>query len=91
MKREDVKKQIPNITEDQLTQPQVEGSSVLFLFSHRSLLPPVHLQVGHMVVFRQRKSHPKTFVLRWFSVVEQSNLNPNHCPLGHLWRQSHRK
>ena len=24
-------------------------------------------------------------------LVEQSNLNPNHCPLGHLWRQSHRK
>ena len=24
-------------------------------------------------------------------LVERSNPNPNHCPLGHLWRQSHRK
>ena len=24
-------------------------------------------------------------------LVEQSNLNPNHCPLGHLWRRFHRK
>ena len=24
-------------------------------------------------------------------LVERSNLNPNHCPLGHLWRQFHRK
>ena len=24
-------------------------------------------------------------------VVERSNPNPNHCPLGHLWRRSHRK
>ena len=23
-------------------------------------------------------------------LVERSNLNPNHCPLGHLWQQSHR-
>ena len=76
MKREELKKQIHNITEDQLTQPQVEGSSVLFLFSHRSLLTPVHLQVGHMVVFRQRKSHPKTFILRWFSVVEARGIEP---------------
>ena len=22
---------------------------------------------------------------------ERSNLNPNHCPLGHLWQRSHRK
>ena len=22
---------------------------------------------------------------------ERSNLNPNHCPLGHLWRRFHRK
>ena len=24
-------------------------------------------------------------------LVERSNLNPNHCPLGHLWRRFHRK
>ena len=24
-------------------------------------------------------------------MVERSNLNPNHCPLGHLWRRFHRK
>ena len=24
------------------------------------------------------------------TTVERSNLNPNHCPLGHLWQQSHR-
>ena len=24
-------------------------------------------------------------------VLERSNPNPNHCPLGHLWRQFHRK
>ena len=24
-------------------------------------------------------------------MVERSNPNPNHCPLGHLWRQFHRK
>ena len=23
--------------------------------------------------------------------LERSNLNPNHCPLGHLWRRFHRK
>ena len=23
--------------------------------------------------------------------VERSNPNPNHCPLGHLWRRFHRK
>ena len=25
------------------------------------------------------------------SLVERSNPNPNHCPLGHLWRRFHRK
>ena len=25
------------------------------------------------------------------SLVELSNPNPNHCPLGHLWRRFHRK
>ena len=24
-------------------------------------------------------------------LVERSNPNPNHCPLGHLWRRFHRK
>ena len=24
-------------------------------------------------------------------LVERSNPNPNHCPLGHSWRQFHRK
>ena len=24
-------------------------------------------------------------------MVERSNPNPNHCPLGHLWRRFHRK
>ena len=26
-----------------------------------------------------------------FVLGERSNLNPNHCPLGHLWRRFHRK
>ena len=25
------------------------------------------------------------------SHLERSNPNPNHCPLGHLWRRFHRK
>ena len=28
-------------------------------------------------------------VLVW--KLERSNPNPNHCPLGHLWRRFHRK
>ena len=24
-------------------------------------------------------------------LTEYYNLNPNHCPLGHLWRRFHRK
>ena len=24
-------------------------------------------------------------------LLERSNPNPNHCPLGHLWRRFHRK
>ena len=24
-------------------------------------------------------------------LAERSNPNPNHCPLGHLWRRFHRK
>ena len=30
-------------------------------------------------------------VLDYYAEVERSNPNPNHCPLGHLWRRFHRK
>ena len=36
---------------------------------------------------KQKTSVISTLVL----LVERSNPNPNHCPLGHLWRQFHRK
>lgn len=26
-----------------------------------------------------------------YILLERSNPNPNHCPLGHSWRQFHRK
>ena len=37
------------------------------------------------------KQKPQRTFIRWGLLVERSNPNPNHCPLGHLWRQSHRK
>ena len=37
------------------------------------------------------KQKPQRICIRWGFLVERSNPNPNHCPLGHLWRQSHRK
>ena len=37
----------------------------------------------------QNKNLNVLYTLRF--LVERSNLNPNHCPLGHLWRRFHRK
>ena len=39
--------------------------------------------------FRQKKNSSIFTTLEF--LVERSNPNPNHCPLGHLWRQFHRK
>ena len=40
------------------------------------------------VITKQKLQYP---VRRLEFLVERSNPNPNHCPLGHLWRQFHRK
>ena len=47
----------------------------------------------HPRLWPQRSYIRKTPVYFYTSVflVERSNPNPNHCPLGHLWRQFHRK
>ena len=47
----------------------------------------------HPRLWPQRGHIRKTPVYFYTSVflVERSNPNPNHCPLGHLWRQFHRK
>ena len=37
------------------------------------------------------KQKPQRTCIRRGFLVERSNLNPNHCPLGHLWRRFHRK
>ena len=37
-----------------------------------------------------KKKNQNTNVF-WFFLVERSNPNPNHCPLGHLWRRFHQK
>ena len=38
-----------------------------------------------------KKQNPHRSAVRGVAfLVERSNLNPNHCPLGHLWRQFHR-
>ena len=37
---------------------------------------------------KQKLQHPVR-ILEF--LVERSNPNPNHCPLGHLWRRFHRK
>ena len=37
------------------------------------------------------KQKPQRTCIRWGFLVERSNPNPNHCPLGHLWRRFHRK
>ena len=47
----------------------------------------------HPRLWPQRSYIRKTPVYFYTSVflVERSNPNPNHCPLGHLWRRFHRK
>ena len=62
-----------------------------------SLFPP-QAAVGSAVVRIHPPSEPGFVVKQKTSVfstlvflVERSNPNPNHCPLGHLWRRFHRK
>ena len=40
------------------------------------------------VITKQKLQYPVR-ILEF--LVERSNPNPNHCPLGHLWRRFHRK
>ena len=48
--------------------------------------PPAFVSLTH----KQNKKLQRNKYARAF-LVERSNPNPNHCPLGHLWRRFHRK
>ena len=58
-----------------------EHSSVPMLFESTRL-------ASGKVITKQKLQYPVR-ILEF--LVERSNPNPNHCPLGHLWRRFHRK
>jgi len=46
--------------------------------------------LGYALKSFGQKKNSSIFTILEF-LVERSNPNPNHCPLGHLWRRFHRK
>ena len=57
------------------------------LFDGSMLFESTRLASGK-VITKQKLQYPVR-ILEF--LVERSNLNPNHCLLGHLWRRFHRK
>ena len=57
------------------------------LFGGSMLFESTRLASGK-VITKQKLQYPVR-ILEF--LVERSNPNPNHCPLGHSWRQFHRK
>ena len=71
------------------------------LFSELVGAKPLHLLTQTVLLLVQTQTSDKQKSTRTLfrkesgsgtnCMVERSNPNPNHCPLGHLWRQFHRK
>ena len=74
------------------SHPAGRGPSLASLFPPQAAVGSAAVRIHPRGCDLRCRAKQKTSVFSTLVfLVERSNPNPNHCPLGHLWRRFHRK